>query len=117
VSGFDCEIKLIKQEQPKDENGNPKKDSSGFVLSAADVSECVVFASIKSVGHSEFYNSLIAGTKALKKFDIWAHEYNGEGIIEYQGERFRVLRDYIVKNAEVIEITVTDMGVRNDDLL
>jgi hypothetical protein len=109
VSAFNDVITLIKVKPAE-------KDEMSFSLPSKDDERRDVFCKTKSVGQNEFYNSFMAGVKATNKFEMWEHEYNNEKVIEFKGTRFRVLRSYIGKNSEIIELTVTDIGVNIDEL-
>lgn len=71
-----------------------------------------VFANKKSVGYSEFYKSARAGYTTELKFDVYAHEYSGETLVEYGGKRYKVLRTYDSKSGEFTELTLTDLSER-----
>lgn len=65
-----------------------------------------VFADIRSVGMREKYEALQAGLDPEFVFVLTDfEEYEGEDEIEYNGERYRVIRTY--RNGQTLEITVT----------
>lgn len=71
-----------------------------------------VFANKKSVGYSEFYKSAQAGYTAELKFDVHTGDYHGEGLAEYGGKRYKILRTYETKNGEFTELTLSDLSER-----
>ncbi|MDL2206491.1 hypothetical protein LJC33_06215 [Eubacteriales bacterium OttesenSCG-928-N13] len=76
-----------------------------------------VFADKKSVGYSEFYKASQAGYMAEMKFDVRALEYSGQEIVEFpvaSGKRYRVLRTYLHKNGEFIELTLVNLPEAQD---
>ena len=63
-----------------------------------------VFARLKSVGMSEFYQANGTGFKPEVKFVLSDYlDYHGEMIVEWDGGRFDVIRTYI--NGLEIELT------------
>lgn len=46
------------------------------------------------VSQSEFYRSMKAGMQASAQVDIWAVDYEGEKIVEFNGRRFNVVRAF-----------------------
>lgn len=79
--------------------------SAHGVFDAPTETRRMVYADIKSVGYAEFYRAKESGIEptfifVLSDFD----EYENEKIVEYNSERFRVVRTY-VKDA-AIELTV-----------
>ena len=73
-----------------------------------------VSCNVGSVGSSEFYNAKVAGLKPELKFIVHTFEYNGEKEVEFQDNKYNVIRTYVggtvdkSKNAlsgEEIELT------------
>ena len=65
-----------------------------------------VFADIRSVGMREKYEALQAGLNPEFVFVLADYEeYDGEDEIDYNSERYRVIRTY--RNGQSLEITVT----------
>lgn len=63
-----------------------------------------VFARSKSVSYNEFYQAEANGFKAEIIFELYAFEYNGEEIIEYNGIDYEVLRTF-QKTKDRLELT------------
>lgn len=64
-----------------------------------------VLAEPLSVGQSEFYQAQAAGLKPELKLKLADYlDYEGEALVEYQGERFKVLRTY--RTGQELELTV-----------
>ena len=72
-----------------------------------------VYARAYSVGMREFYDASNAGLNLAAKFDVWAHEYNGELIVKWQGREYDVARAY--KNGDKIELGCTLRSERNNN--
>lgn len=103
MSRWDEKIKLIALSDPAE-----PYDSNGFENPKVET-VVEVYADKLSVGFSEFFKADMAGYKAELKYQIYAHEYNDEEIVEAKGVRYKVLRTYLVGNGEFIELTLTDM--------
>lgn len=83
----------------------------GFPVQKSEAAT-TIFADKKSVGYSEFYKASQAGYTAELKFDVRSFEYSGQQIVEFpvaSGKRYRVLRTYLHKNGEFIELTLVDL--------
>lgn len=53
-----------------------------------------VFAKVQSVSRTEFFSGGRNGLNPEFRFDIFAGDYNGETIVEYNGNRYGVYRTY-----------------------
>lgn len=53
-----------------------------------------VFAEVNSVTRSEFFSGGRNGLNPQLMFKVFAGDYEGETVIEYQGERYAVYRTY-----------------------
>lgn len=54
-----------------------------------------VFAKLGSIGQKEFYQAHAVGLQPELKFVLADYlDYNGEALVEYNGQRYRVLRTY-----------------------
>lgn len=53
-----------------------------------------VLCRLLSVGGTEFYNAQVRGLKPEIKFIIHAFEYAGQKMVEFQGQKYRVIRTY-----------------------
>lgn len=76
-----------------------------YGLTKRDLYEHTVFAGLKSIGQSEFYQAQADGLKPELKFILSDYlEYQGEKEIEHEGKIYNVLRTY--RDGKKIEITV-----------
>lgn len=104
------EITLIAQTPPAErvnENGFPNE---------AEETRTTIFCNVKSVGFSEFYEAAKAGYEAALKVDVYAEEYEGQRLAEYDGVRYKVLRTYKnPKKPDEIELTLSDLTEVTDD--
>lgn len=99
-------LKLIAVTPPEQET-----NENGFKNPPAETAR-IVFADKKSVGYAEFYKAQQSGYNVELKFDIYADEYHGEPLAEYEGKRYKILRTYLSKNGETVELTLSDMTER-----
>lgn len=54
-----------------------------------------VFARISSIGQKEFYQAQAVGLQPELKFILSDYlDYEGENLVEHEGQRYRVLRTY-----------------------
>ncbi len=64
-----------------------------------------VFARLSSIGQKEFYQAQATGLQPELKFVLADYlDYNGEQLVEHNGQRYRVLRIY--RNGLELELTV-----------
>lgn len=91
---YDHELVLIGQDYIQDDIGNwrpiPVRKT--------------VLCGLKSVARSEFYGAAQAGLRPERVFVIHGYEYEGETEVEFEGERYRVVRTYSV-SFEELELT------------
>ena len=65
-------------------------------------------AKVLSVGMKETYEALSVGLKPELVFEIADYlDYEGQEVIEYEEERYKVLRTFRKKTGNELEITVT----------
>jgi SPP1 family predicted phage head-tail adaptor len=64
-----------------------------------------VFAELRSIGQKEFYQAHATGLHPECKFVLADYlDYNDETLVEYNGQRFRVLRTY--RDGQELELVV-----------
>ena len=81
---YDQELALISQTITEDEIGNQ------IPVEARKTILCKV----KSVGRTEFYGAATAGLRPEIVFVVHEFEYSGEREVEFEGERYKVIRSY-----------------------
>lgn len=76
------------------------------VLETAGEIRRTVYCTVKSIGQTEIYQARGIGLNPELKI-VLAHdfEYQGESWLEYQGERYSILRTYVTET-DGIELTV-----------
>lgn len=62
-----------------------------------------IFAELKSTSREENFSAGQEGYRRVRKFKVWAHEYDDEPILEYGKERLTIYRTYKL-NSEYIEL-------------
>lgn len=71
-----------------------------------------VFCQVNSVSRSEFYDAGRNGLNPAYEFTMFAGDYNGEKVAEYNGETFAVYRTYYART-DIIELYVERKGGTN----
>lgn len=99
------------------------RDKSGF-LNGNDEKVVEIFAGIKSVNRSEYYEALRANLEVTKifvvdpdDFELSAAEVEIDGrtrtirasFIEYEGVRYRIQRQYLVPTTGRLELTCAEV--------
>jgi len=73
-----------------------------------------VYCTVRSVSRSEFYNALNAGMQPEYVFVLaLAEDYQGERVVRYNGQKYRVIRTYRVDDG--IEITCERSDVNGQE--
>lgn len=98
----DCTIKLIGATYQNDAYGVPR----------ATPSSREVFAQVRSVTRAEFFDGGRSGLNPELQFTMFAGDYNGELIVEYNGNRYSVYRTYIA-DGDYLELYVERKGGTN----
>jgi len=62
-----------------------------------------IYADVKGVRQSEFYQAHATGLKPEKTFEIRAIEYNDESRLEYNSKSYSIIRTY-EKDGEMLEL-------------
>jgi SPP1 family predicted phage head-tail adaptor len=91
---FDHELVLIGQDYIQDEIGNWKKVPV----------RTTVLCGTKSVTRGEFYSAAQTGLRLSIVFVVHSYEYNGEAEVEFEGEKYKVIRTYAA-SFEEMELT------------
>ena len=78
-------------------------DEDGFPTETEEDSTDV-WASVTSIDRQEFYASGQRNLKPEIRATIWFSEYNGEEVVEIDGERFGVYRTYRREYSDEIEL-------------
>lgn len=53
-----------------------------------------VFCEVNSISQTEFYAAANTELNPEYRFDVFFGDYNGEDVIEYQGNRYAIYRTY-----------------------
>lgn len=70
-----------------------------------------VFCDVGSVTAGEFARAGAIGFKPVYQFKVWEAEYNGQEIVEYDGQRYSVYRTYLSENHRMELYVHKDVGV------
>jgi hypothetical protein len=88
-------LQLILQTQTTDDLGDP----------VIQETRREVFCELRSIGAKEFYQAQAVGFQPELKFVLADfYDYEGEPLVEYEGQRYRVLRTY--RTGKALELTV-----------
>lgn len=98
---YDHELVLIEEDFVSDELRNQIRQ---------EVSRKTVLCDVKSIGQNEFYNAAVAGFRPTIVFVVHSFEYDGEQTVEFEGEKYRVIRTYSLDSEEV-ELTCERLDV------
>lgn len=99
----DVVITLIDEVYNKDENGISRKTETAVE----------VYAQKKSVSRSEFFDGGRNGLNPEFEFDVFAGDYDGQRVIEYDGKRYGVYRTYAPDDSDYIELYAERKGGTN----
>ena len=91
---YDHELILIRHIYEEDEWGNQVPVEA----------RKPVLCNVKSIGRNEFYAAAQTGLKPEITFVIHGYEYNEEKEVEFEGEKYKVIRTYM-KDFEEMELT------------
>lgn len=72
-----------------------------------------VFCEVRSITRSEFFDAGRNGMNPSLEFLVFAGDYEGESIVEYEGKRYAIYRTYIVPGTDYIELYAERQGGRN----
>lgn len=97
----DKQITLVSFTHTTGEDDNPKREPQ----------ERTVLAGEKSVRSTEFYQAAASDMRPEIVFVPWKREYQGELVVKYQGQEYKVIRTY-EPNKEEIELVCSGPGPR-----
>lgn len=95
-------IRLITETVGKDEYG----------INTTTVTSRTVFAQVDSVTRAEFHDAGRNGLNPQYRFTMFAYDYEGEKIVEYNGLQYSVYRTFMKRNDE-LELYVERQGGSN----
>ena len=73
-----------------------------------------VFCHVQSTTTTEWYAAEQSGMRATWNFILFGDDYEGEDIVEYDGERFSVLRTYMLEDGNIELHTGTKKGTDHE---
>lgn len=93
---FNHELTLINVVYVSDNIGNQNKVES----------KRVVLCNVNTIGRREFYEASTSDLNPEIIFTVNKYEYQKERYAEYEGVKYRIIRDYLLKNEfELVELT------------
>lgn len=80
-----------------------------------DITKRDVFAGLRSIGQAEFYQANAVDIHPEAKFVLADYlDYNGETLLDYNGQRYHVLRTY--RDGQQLELTVVAASAEEAEL-
>lgn len=70
-----------------------------------------IFGTVESVGQREFFAAAQAGFKAEFKITVWASDYDGQAIVEFNNKRYGVYRTYLLSDGHIELYLTSKVGV------
>ena len=77
-----------------------------------NTSERQVYVQVDSITHSEFYDAGRNGLNPEYRFTMFAYDYQGEELCEYNGNKFAIYRTY-KRRDDMIELYAERQGGSN----
>ncbi len=87
---YDHELVLISETIIEDDIGNQIPEEK----------RTKVLCKVASIGSSEFYNAAVSDLKPDIKFIIHSFEYSGEKAVEFEEQKYKVIRTYKGDNVD-----------------
>lgn len=69
-----------------------------------------IYAKVESITRDEWFSAGKNGIKATYRATIYDFEYNGETVVEIDGQRLSVYRTYSVPYSDLIELYLETQG-------
>jgi SPP1 family predicted phage head-tail adaptor len=70
-----------------------------------------VFATVASVSQKEFFTAQQSGLKPEYKLIVWAHEYEEQPEVEYNGRKYAVYRTFLREDGKTELYVMRKAGV------
>lgn len=108
MSTFDDELTLISYENGTNDIGDAVRNSE---------KRKEILCDIKSVNRSEFYAAARNDMRPEAVFEVNKYDYDGEKIVEQDGQRYDVLRSFMstgkqsIENFETIELICQGVSI------
>ena len=100
---MDDVLKLLSQTMTKNKYG----------VDEPTISEKEVFCEVHSVSRSDVFEGGRNGLNPAFQFTVFAEEYEGESIVEYNGKTFAIYRTYHIPGTDYMELYVERKGGTN----
>lgn len=89
----------------------PVQDEYGVIRET--ITSRQVFCQVNSVSRAEFFGGGRNGLNPEYKFTIFAADYEGESICEFQGNSYTIYRTYRIPDSDTIELYAERRGGTN----
>lgn len=81
-----------------------EKDAIGQRI--ANRTEHMIYADVRSVTQTEWYQAARSGLKAMYMITCFAGDYDGQKLLKYKGEVYRIYRTYESMKDNMIELYI-----------
>lgn len=97
---FDHELTLITLKHTENNMGD----------SISTETELTILCNVRSVNRSEHYAAASNGMKPEITFIVNQYEYSGQSVVEFEGKRYKVIRDFRKKgSADIADFETTEL--------
>lgn len=97
-------VELISTPQTQDADG---------VFRAGEETARTVFANVKSAAQTEFHKGFRNGLNPQFVFTMFRYDYEGESVVEYEGCRCAIYRNYNIPGTDYVELYAERKGGTN----
>ena len=91
----------------------PRTQGVDGVWRAGEETARTVFANVKSATQTEFYKGYRNGLNPQFVFTMFRYDYDGESVIEYEGCRYTIYRNYNIPGTDSVELYAERKGGTN----
>ena len=100
------EITLITEQEPQE-----KYNENGFANASVGEIKRIVFCNKRSISQNEYYKAQQSGKQVEIKVEVHTVDYEGENLVELEGKRYTVLKNYAPEDSDITELTLTDLAI------
>ena len=100
------EITLITEQESQE-----KHNENGFANPAISEMKRTVFCNKRSISQTEYYKAQQSGKQVEVKVEVHTVDYEGETLVELEGKRYSVLKNYVPADSDITELTLTDLEI------
>ncbi|MBR4211014.1 MAG: hypothetical protein IKR84_01320 [Oscillibacter sp.] len=91
----------------------PREQGADGVFRAGEETARTVFANVKSASAKEFHDGFRNGLNPQFVFRMFRYDYEGESVVDYEGCRYAVYRNYTIPGTDYVELYAERKGGTN----